>query len=247
MNPADVPESEEVEELGGWDLTSPNGSQSTAITSATPDQQFWFLLGNRAAAEANQRRADDQLQQLRRQIDLLRQELADALSKAGSVDGGHASKPAVREGASASSPNGVAAATPTLASISDRGDATPLRPRGGAQPDKVVLVAALGLAGVELKRVAAMAAAQMATGRVLPIVITDTDQLDPLRRPRLPLEYIPSPALQRKFAPDRDWDLYVRRRFELICRKWRPGALIVFGTGSGKLIDVAKDLGLTPP
>lgn len=229
---------EDVVPLAGWEMG--DGRDTADAVPVTSDQQFWYLLGRRAGGQSELRRGESLLQQIRLELDQLRQEAAAA--KVGAANGG-------RQGSSFTKTQaGTAAAdrSPT-AMMPTGGDTVVLRPRSNLQPEKVVIVATLSVGEDELSRVAEMAAGHMATGRVLPIVLTDSDRLEILRRHRLPLEYIPPPTLQRRFAPEKNWSLYLRRRFATICRKWRPGALIVFGGGSGLLIEVAKELGLTPP
>lgn len=228
---------DDVVPLTGWEM----GDGRDTAAPVTLEQQYWYMLGRRAGGQAEPRRGDPALQQIRLELDQLRQEMAAAKAAAAAVGGGRLANLFKRPRAEPTATNG-----PAAIAVPANGDAVVLRPRTNLQPEKVVIVAALGIGDDELARVAAMAAGQMATGRVLPIVLTDSDRLDILRRHRLPLEYIPSPALQRRFAPDRNWSLYLRRRFAIICRKWRPGAVIVFGAGSDLIIESAKELGLMP-
>lgn len=237
--PGSEPVSEYVEPLAGWEMADGRTTSSSLIT---PDQQYWYLLGRRAGGASESRRGDSLLQQLRLELDQLRQEMAAARTGAPAANGGRLTGPFRRPQAQPVAVDTASSAVPVAAV----GDLAVLRPRSNPQPEKVVVVAALGIGDEELERVAGMAAGQMATGRVLPIVLTDSDRLDILRRHRLPLEYLPPPASQRRFAPDKNWNLYLRRRFAIICRKWRPGAVIVFGGGSGLLIEAAKELGLMP-
>lgn len=228
---------EHVVPLKGWETG--DGRESAAYASVTSDQQYWYLLGRRAGGQSELRRGESLLKQIRAELDQLRQEVAAA--KAGNANSGRLGSSFRRSHAET-----AAADRSPAANMPASGDASVLRPRSNLQPEKVVIVAALGIGEDELVRVAEMAAGQMATGRVLPIILTNSDRLEILRRHRLPLEYIPPPALQRRFAPEKNWNLYLRRRFAIVCRKWRPGALIVFGNGSGLLIEAAKELGIVP-
>lgn len=240
MNSTHAPGSEAADEivpLTGWEM----GDGRAPTAAVTLDQQYWYMLGRRAGGQAEPRRGDPALQQIRLELDQLRQEMAASKAAAAAVNGGRLANLLKRPRAEPAAMNG-----PAAVALPASGDAVVLRPRTNLQPEKVVIVAALGIGDDELARVAAMAAGQMASGRVLPIVLTDSDRLDILRRHRLPLEYVPPPALQRRFAPDKNWNLYLRRRFAIICRKWRPGAVIVFGGGSGLIVEAAKELGLMP-
>lgn len=230
---------EDVVPLTGWEMG--DGREANAAAPVTLDQQYWYLLGRRAGGQGEPRRGESALQQMRLELDQLRQEMAAAKMAAAAVSGGRLANLFKRPRAETTTAN-----SPAAVAVAANGDAVVLRPRSHLQPEKVVIVAALGIGDDELSRVAGMAAGQMATGRVLPIVLTDSDRLEILRRHRLPLEYVPPPAQQRRFAPDKNWNLYLRRRFAIICRKWRPGALIVFGGGSGLLVEAAKELGLMP-
>lgn len=234
----------DITPLSGWDLDETRGG-APAAAAATVEQQYWFMLGRRAAGEAEQRRGDLQLQQIAGQLAQLRQELAAAREMGDRADGRWF--PGLFRRANSAPPAAADNAPAAPAAIAySNGGLAPLRPHANPQPEKVVAVATLGIGVDELARIAGMVGGQMAGGRLLPIVLTDSDRLEIFRQHRLPLEYFPPAALRRRFAPERNWDLYIRRRVEIICRKWRPGAMIVFGDGSGLLIEAAKELGLMP-
>ena len=64
----------------------------------------------------------------------------------------------------------------------------------------------------------------------MPVFITDGFDFAPFRRRRLRFEYIPDRDRQQRFAPELDWNLYLRRRYVLLREKWQAKSVISFGT-----------------
>jgi hypothetical protein len=93
-----------------------------------------------------------------------------------------------------------------------------------------VAVCVLGLDGAVLDQVIATAQAEaQAVGR-RPVFITDGDRLEPFRERRAVVEQVVDPRAAARRAPDLAWDLYRLRQFHLLARKWRPSAVVTFGT-----------------
>jgi hypothetical protein len=71
---------------------------------------------------------------------------------------------------------------------------------------------------------------------VVPLVLTDDDDFEPLRSRSMLFEYLPSASVREGFAPALEWDLYLQRRLALIRRKWRPVRVIAFGGPAADLV-----------
>lgn len=99
----------------------------------------------------------------------------------------------------------------------------PMRESRGVRP--VTLAVAWGFAGGELVRLVETVAARDDLPAI-PLVLVDTPDFEPLRRHRLPFEYLPFDTLA-------DWpgdaESYLVRRFELYLAKYRPAAVVAFG------------------
>ncbi|MCB1885861.1 MAG: hypothetical protein KDG89_18065 [Geminicoccaceae bacterium] len=129
-------------------------------------------------------------------------------------------------------PEGPPRAAPTPPS---RFDVPALRPKADAErPVLLVLLVGLDAAAVEpyLERLDA----ERQAGAALPILVTDLLDLAPFRARRLPVEYLPDPARQRRFAPDLDPGLYRLRRLHLWRRKWQPVRVLAFGPAARDLL-----------
>jgi hypothetical protein len=107
----------------------------------------------------------------------------------------------------------------------------------GKQP-AVVAVVACGLAPEERAGVLDVVARHGAAGDVVPLVLTDDDDFEPLRSRAMLFEYLPSPSVRERFAPALEWELYLQRRLALIRRKWRPVRVIAFGRASADLVQL---------
>lgn len=93
-----------------------------------------------------------------------------------------------------------------------------------------VAVCVLGLDGAVLEQVVATALAEaQAVGR-RPVFITDGDRFEVFRQHRVAVEQVVEPRAAARRAPDLAWDLYRVRQFHLLARKWRPSAVVTFGT-----------------
>lgn len=92
-----------------------------------------------------------------------------------------------------------------------------------------VLVTVLGLSGSALEDVLELVSREAETKPIVPVFITDTLDFAPFRRRRLRFEHLPDRDCQQRFAPDLEWDLYLRRRYTLLREKWQARSLISFG------------------
>lgn len=93
-----------------------------------------------------------------------------------------------------------------------------------------VAVCVLGLDGAVLDQVVATAQAEaQAVGR-RPVFITDSDRFEVFRERRAVVEQVVDPRAAQRRAPDLAWELYRLRQFQLLARKWRPSAVVTFGT-----------------
>ena len=116
-----------------------------------------------------------------------------------------------------------------------RFDVPALRPKADAEcPVLLVLLVGLDAAAAEpyLERLDA----ERQAGAALPVLVTDLLDLAPFRARRLPVEYLPDPARQRRLAPDLDPDLYRLRRLHLWRRKWQPIRVLAFGPTARDLL-----------
>ena len=68
------------------------------------------------------------------------------------------------------------------------------------------------------------------TKPIVPVFVTDGFDFAPFRRRRLRFEYVPDRDRQQRFAPELDWDLYLRRRYALLREKWQAKSVISFGS-----------------
>jgi hypothetical protein len=92
-----------------------------------------------------------------------------------------------------------------------------------------VLVTVLGLSRRALEEVLKLVAKEAETKPIVPVFITDDLDFAPFRKRRLRFEYLPDRDRQQRFAPDLDWDLYLRRRYALLSAKWQTKSIISFG------------------
>jgi hypothetical protein len=93
-----------------------------------------------------------------------------------------------------------------------------------------MLVTVLGLSGQALDEVLELVTKGAETNPIVPVFITDSFDFAPFRRRRLRFEYLPDRDRQQRFAPELDWDLYLRRRYALLREKWQAKSVISFGT-----------------
>lgn len=104
-----------------------------------------------------------------------------------------------------------------------------------------VLVALFGLepAARELvvERLAASAAAAT-DPPLVPVFVTDASDFTAMRRARAAFEHLPLQAGERPDAPERDWQLYLIRRFAGMCAKWQPVQVVAFGTAASRQLAV---------
>ena len=94
----------------------------------------------------------------------------------------------------------------------------------------VIFVTVFGLSAAALE---AVLEAVIRAGRDAPatsVFLTDRLDFEPFLARGLRFEYLPDGGRRQRFAPDLDWRTYERRRYRLLARKWRPQALISFGT-----------------
>jgi hypothetical protein len=96
-------------------------------------------------------------------------------------------------------------------------------------PRAFVLVTVLGLSRRALDEVLKLVAKEAETKPIVPVFITDDLDFAPFRKRRLRFEYLPDRDRQQRFAPDLDWDLYLRRRYALLSAKWQAKSTISFG------------------
>lgn len=92
-----------------------------------------------------------------------------------------------------------------------------------------VLVTVLGLSRRALDEVLKLVTKEAETKSFVPVFITDDLDFAPFRKRRLRFEYLPDRDRQQRFAPELDWDLYLRRRYALLSAKWQAKSTISFG------------------
>jgi hypothetical protein len=100
-------------------------------------------------------------------------------------------------------------------------------PASPARP--VVLVTVLGLSGGTLHEVLELVTKDSRAKPIAPVFITDSLDFTPFRQRRLRFEYLPDRGRQQRFAPELEWDLYLRRRYALLSEKWQTKSIISFG------------------
>ena len=93
-----------------------------------------------------------------------------------------------------------------------------------------MLVTVLGLSGRALEEVLELVMKGAETKPIVPVFVTDTFDFASFRRRRLRFEYVPDRDRQQRFAPELDWDLYLRRRYALLREKWQARSVISFGS-----------------
>lgn len=110
-----------------------------------------------------------------------------------------------------------------------------------APQTRSVLVALFGLepAARELvvERLAASAAAAT-DPPLVPVFVTDASDFTAMRRARAAFEHLPLQAGGRPGTPERDWQLYLIRRFAGMCAKWQPVQVVAFGTAASRQLAV---------
>jgi hypothetical protein len=108
---------------------------------------------------------------------------------------------------------------------------------GSATPPPTVVALVVGLRGRALTDILDLLVRQREQGEALAVVVTDDDDFIPIRRRRLPFEYLPTPERCREHCPDLDWELYRLRRLFLIRRKWQPLRIMAFGDPARALLE----------
>jgi hypothetical protein len=108
-------------------------------------------------------------------------------------------------------------------------DASEPAPLPASPAPATILVTVLGLSGRALEDVLELVSREAKTKPIVPVFVTDSFDFAPFRRRRLRFEYLPDRERQQRFAPDLDWDLYLRRRYVLLGEKWRAQSVISFG------------------
>jgi hypothetical protein len=104
------------------------------------------------------------------------------------------------------------------------------KPAAPASPaPAVVLVTVLGLSGRALEEVLELVTKDARPRPIAPVFITDSLDFAAFRQRRLRFEYVPDRGRQQRFAPELDWDLYLRRRYALLSEKWKTNSVISFG------------------
>jgi hypothetical protein len=106
------------------------------------------------------------------------------------------------------------------------------------RPVRVLMAVVIGLDAAALERTLAMvhAGSGRAEGAALILFLTDGADFEPFRSRGLLFEYLPPAPLRERFAPDLDWDLYMRRRLARLRRKWSPARIVAFGPDAQALI-----------
>jgi hypothetical protein len=105
----------------------------------------------------------------------------------------------------------------------------PIPPPANPVP-ATILVTVLGLSGRALEEVLELVTKGAETKPIVPVFVTDTFDFAPFRQRRLRFEYMPDRDRQQRFAPELDWDHYLRRRYALLSEKWQAKSVISFGS-----------------
>lgn len=111
------------------------------------------------------------------------------------------------------------------------GDDSAPRPSAAAKDPvrSTVLVTVLGLSGGALEEVLELVTKRAETTPIAPVFITDILDFGAFRRRRLRFEYLPDRERQQRFAPELDWEVYLRRRYAQLRDKWQANSVISFG------------------
>lgn len=117
------------------------------------------------------------------------------------------------------------------------GKVGPLLPRlKGGKPKRTVGLVALGLAEDQMGEVVAQLAQLESEFGLVPLILTDMDDFEIFASRGYVFEHFPSPGSQELAPAGLPWDIYLRRRIELLQRKWQPVAMIPFGEKAGRAV-----------
>lgn len=94
---------------------------------------------------------------------------------------------------------------------------------------RAVLAVVLGLSQDEHLALAARLTALQDSVGTLPVFLTDSSDFAAFRAHQAMFEYMPDIRRLEHRSDDRDWELYMARRFSLICAKWQPVRVVAFG------------------
>lgn len=100
-----------------------------------------------------------------------------------------------------------------------------------------IAVLALDLSREDLERVSDTVSAVGETKGLIPVIFTDMSDFSVFRERRIVFEYFPPKSVQDALAPDRDWELYLRRRLALFEQKWQPVDIVAFGPRSHEIAE----------
>ena len=130
---------------------------------------------------------------------------------------------------------------PGAAAVSDdttaeRPDTEALIPRSRHRRyPKVIMTLVLGLdeatLGPLVREMAAMDPTAPEPGQraLEPVLVTDCMAFALFRDAGLIFEYLPSPAVRQRHAPDLPWDTYIAKRLERLRHKWAPVRMVAVG------------------
>lgn len=122
----------------------------------------------------------------------------------------------------------IDASTKTDSPASTAGPLVPGSARG--RDHRVVLVVVLGLDEAVAAEVVAQFSDPENDREHTPVFLTDLDRFEVFSAEGHVFEHMPS-TRSRSLAPaDLPWERYLHRRFDLLQTKWRPFAVIPFGT-----------------
>lgn len=130
---------------------------------------------------------------------------------------------------------GPIADTPTPRNSFQHEPLIPFVRRGIKRPTIAVL--ALDLSREDLESVSDTVSAIGETKGLIPVIFTDMPDFSVFRERRIVFEYFPPKSVQDTLAPDRDWELYLRRRLALFVEKWQPVDIVAFGPRSHEIAE----------
>ena len=102
---------------------------------------------------------------------------------------------------------------------------------------QVVLVVVLGLTDEELDAAIDAVDAQRHPEPVVPIFLTDSCAFGKFRSRHLLFEYHPASSCHARTISSIDWELFERRRLQLLVAKWQPLRIIAFGAEARACLD----------
>lgn len=114
----------------------------------------------------------------------------------------------------------------------------PLVPIGAnGRTPRAVLVAVIGLPDEQLDAAIDAALADGHPDGVFPVFLTDSCAFGKFVRRRVLFEHHPPRDCRSRTIGSLDWDLYERRRLQLLLTKWRPLRVIAFGAEARARLD----------